>query len=44
VDLTAEEKLQYEDLGRKCWQGMEELRIQWDELLDEAEAQVGSKA
>ena len=44
VDLTAEEKLQYEDLGRKCWQRMEELRIQWDELLDEAEAQAGSKA
>ncbi|KAH1390642.1 hypothetical protein KXX10_006790 [Aspergillus fumigatus] len=44
VDLTAEEKLQYEDLGRKCWQRMEELRIQWDELLDEAEAQAKSEA
>ncbi|GIK03212.1 3-keto-steroid reductase [Aspergillus viridinutans] len=44
ADLTAEEKLQYEDLGRKCWQRMEELRIQWDGLLDEAEAQAGSKA
>ncbi|GIJ81913.1 3-keto-steroid reductase [Aspergillus pseudoviridinutans] len=44
ADLTAEEKLQYEDLGRKCWQRMEELRIQWDRLLDEAEAQAGSKA
>lgn len=44
ADLTAEEKMQFEDLGRKCWQRMEELRIQWDGLLDEAEAQAGSKA
>ncbi|KAE8146947.1 hypothetical protein BDV25DRAFT_43321 [Aspergillus avenaceus] len=37
ADLTAEERQEFEELGRKCWQGMEELRIQWDELLDVAE-------
>jgi 3-keto steroid reductase len=37
VDLTAEEKEDFEELGRKCWQKMEELRIEWDKLLDLAE-------
>ncbi|KAL4921752.1 hypothetical protein BDW62DRAFT_116421 [Aspergillus aurantiobrunneus] len=34
TDLTSERKEQFEDLGRKCWQQMEELRERWDELLD----------
>ncbi|KAB8239328.1 3-keto-steroid reductase [Aspergillus alliaceus] len=37
VDLTAEDKVEFEELGRKCWQKMEELRIEWDKLLDLAE-------
>lgn len=37
TDLTAEEKERFEELGRTCWQRMEELRIQWDAILDEAE-------
>ncbi|KAL2824845.1 hypothetical protein BJY01DRAFT_230364 [Aspergillus pseudoustus] len=37
-DATAEEKELFEYLGRQCWRQMEELRQQWDELLDEEEA------
>ncbi|KAL4778157.1 hypothetical protein BJX76DRAFT_343974 [Aspergillus varians] len=40
TDLTSEEKERFEDLGRKCWQQMEELRKQWDELLN-LEEQAG---
>ncbi|GAA82919.1 3-ketosteroid reductase [Aspergillus luchuensis IFO 4308] len=36
-DLTAEEKIEFEELGRKCWQGMEELRVQWEEILEREE-------
>ncbi|KAL2819437.1 hypothetical protein BJX63DRAFT_428658 [Aspergillus granulosus] len=42
-DATAEEKELFEYLGRKCWQQMEELRQQWDALLDEEEAQSGKR-
>ncbi|KAJ5297557.1 hypothetical protein N7508_007806 [Penicillium antarcticum] len=38
VDLTREQKVEFEGLGRQCWKKMEELRIQWDEILDRAEA------
>ncbi|KAB8200041.1 hypothetical protein BDV34DRAFT_23245 [Aspergillus parasiticus] len=34
VDLTAEDREEFEELGRKCWQKMEELRIEWDKILD----------
>ncbi|KAI1909198.1 3-keto-steroid reductase [Ophidiomyces ophidiicola] len=37
VDLTAEEKIEFEELGRKCWKEMEELRVEWDAILDRAE-------
>ncbi|KAF9888006.1 3-keto-steroid reductase [Aspergillus nanangensis] len=37
-DLTREEKERFEELGRTCWQRMEELRIQWDRILDRQEA------
>lgn len=37
-DLTKEKKEEFEELGRQCWKQMEELRIQWDEILDQAEA------
>ncbi|KAE8355840.1 hypothetical protein BDV28DRAFT_128240 [Aspergillus coremiiformis] len=37
VDLTAEDKVEFEEMGRKCWQKMEDLRIEWDKLLDLAE-------
>ncbi|KAL3457597.1 hypothetical protein BJX64DRAFT_268612 [Aspergillus heterothallicus] len=40
-DATAEEKELFEYFGRKCWQQMEELRQQWDELLDEEETRSG---
>jgi 3-keto steroid reductase len=38
VDLTREQKEEFEELGRQCWKQMEELRVQWDEILDQAEA------
>ncbi|KAL3479120.1 hypothetical protein BJX99DRAFT_223112 [Aspergillus californicus] len=45
VDLTAEEKERFEDLGRTCWQKMEELRKQWDQILDgEEKCCTGAKA
>jgi 3-keto steroid reductase len=37
VDLTRERKVEFEVLGRECWRRMEELRVQWDALLDQAE-------
>ncbi|KAJ6163140.1 hypothetical protein N7497_003119 [Penicillium chrysogenum] len=37
-DLTKENRVQFEELGRQCWKQMEELRLQWDEILDQAEA------
>ncbi|KAJ5183669.1 hypothetical protein N7492_001285 [Penicillium capsulatum] len=37
VDLTREDKEHFEELGRQCWKQMEELRIQWDAILDQAE-------
>lgn len=37
TDLTREEREKFEELGRRCWQEMEELRIRWDRILDEAE-------
>lgn len=39
-DLTREEKEQFEELGRTCWKRMEELRVQWEEILDRAEKAV----
>lgn len=36
VDLGAEEKERFEELGRSCWRQMEELRVRWDQLLDKA--------
>ncbi|GKZ25715.1 3-keto-steroid reductase [Aspergillus brasiliensis] len=44
TDLTAEEKVEFEELGRKCWQGMEELRVQWDEILERDEKEAGATA
>lgn len=38
MDLTREEKEKFEVVGRECWRKMEEMRIQWDGLLDEVEA------
>ncbi|KAH8428181.1 3-keto-steroid reductase [Aspergillus melleus] len=37
TNLTREQKEHFEELGRSCWQQMEELRIHWDGILDEAE-------
>lgn len=31
---TPEDRLQFEELGRRSWQYMEELRVEWDRLLD----------
>ncbi|KAL1965076.1 hypothetical protein VTN77DRAFT_6136 [Rasamsonia byssochlamydoides] len=39
-DLTAEEKARFEELGRRCWQEMEQLRIHWEKLLDKDEAEA----
>jgi len=38
ADLTAEKRERFEELGRRCWREMEELRTAWDRILDEAEA------
>ncbi|OJJ49430.1 hypothetical protein ASPZODRAFT_92105 [Penicilliopsis zonata CBS 506.65] len=35
--LTPEAKEHFEELGRRCWREMEELRVQWDEILDREE-------
>lgn len=40
-DLTAEERVEFEELGRKCWKEMEELRSHWDGILDRAEEKSG---
>ncbi|RAK97595.1 3-keto-steroid reductase, partial [Aspergillus ibericus CBS 121593] len=40
-DLTAEEKEAFEELGRKCWRQMEELRVQWEEILEKEEREKG---
>ncbi|EER39808.1 3-ketosteroid reductase [Histoplasma capsulatum var. duboisii H88] len=40
-DLTAEEKLEFEELGRRCWREMEELRVQWEKLLEKEEEAMG---
>lgn len=34
VDLTDEEKVRFEELGRSSWRQMEELRVMWDGILD----------
>ncbi|RAL17512.1 3-keto-steroid reductase [Aspergillus homomorphus CBS 101889] len=36
-DLTAEERVAFEELGRRCWREMEELRVQWERILDREE-------
>ena len=36
VDLSSDERVRFEELGRLCWQRMEELRILWDGILDKA--------
>lgn len=36
MDLTAEEKVRFEELGRSAWMQMEELRATWDGILDRA--------
>lgn len=36
-NLTREDKEHFEELGRQCWKQMEELRIQWNAVLDQAE-------
>lgn len=43
TDLTAEDRTRFEELGQRCWQEMEELRMQWDELLDRDEALTSGK-
>lgn len=35
-DLTAEAKVEFEELGRQCWKHMEELREEWERTLAEA--------
>lgn len=35
-DLTQESRREFEEKGRKCWQEMERLRIEWEERLRDA--------
>lgn len=34
ADVTEEELAEFEDLGRECWEQMEELREEWEEELE----------
>lgn len=34
---TSEDRLQFEEMGRRCWQQMEEMRVEWEALLDTLE-------
>lgn len=43
-DLTGEEKEKFEELGRQCWKRMEELRTEWDAILDRAEKKAAVEA
>ncbi len=36
-DLTQEDREQFEELGRDCWQQMEDLRREWEKILDDAD-------
>ncbi|PYI22428.1 hypothetical protein BO99DRAFT_325997 [Aspergillus violaceofuscus CBS 115571] len=42
-DLTAEERVAFEELGRQCWRRMEELRMQWEGILDREEEELELK-
>ena len=35
-DLTKEERLKFEETGRRCWQELEALRVEWEERLQDA--------
>uniref|UniRef100_A0A093XTJ7 3beta-hydroxysteroid 3-dehydrogenase n=1 Tax=Talaromyces marneffei PM1 TaxID=1077442 RepID=A0A093XTJ7_TALMA len=35
---SAEDRVRFEELGRECWRRMEELRVEWDGLLDSLES------
>ncbi|KAJ5225797.1 Short-chain dehydrogenase/reductase SDR [Penicillium chermesinum] len=37
IDLTREDKEYFVELGRQCWKQMEQLRVQWEGILDRAE-------
>ncbi|KAL4945377.1 hypothetical protein BDV06DRAFT_219347 [Aspergillus oleicola] len=41
TDLTREEKERFEGLGRDCWKRMEEMRVEWEGILDAEEREVG---
>ncbi|KLJ07769.1 3-keto steroid reductase, partial [Blastomyces silverae] len=41
TDLTAEEKVEFEELGRTCWREMEELRVRWEKILEKEEEASG---
>ncbi|PNY25471.1 Vigilin 1 [Tolypocladium capitatum] len=35
VDVTAEDIVRFEELGARCWKEMEELRAEWEDILEE---------
>ncbi|KAL4960500.1 3-keto-steroid reductase [Aspergillus stella-maris] len=41
VDLTADAREGFEEVGRECWKRMEELRGEWEGILDAEEREVG---
>ncbi|KAJ5595321.1 uncharacterized protein N7459_001529 [Penicillium hispanicum] len=43
-ELTREDKENFEELGRQCWKQMEELRVKWDGILDEAEKKSAAES
>ncbi|POR33847.1 Vigilin 1 [Tolypocladium paradoxum] len=37
VDVTAEDIVRFEELGARCWKEMEELRAEWEDVLEDEE-------
>lgn len=39
VDVTAEDIVRFEELGAECWRQMEELRAEWEDIIEEDEVE-----
>lgn len=42
VDLTEERRVEFEEVGRKCWSAMEELRVEWEERVEAVIGRIGA--
>jgi 3-keto steroid reductase len=43
IDLTQEKREEFEDLGRRAWIKMEEMRVQWEERVDRIVKDIGEE-